>query len=183
VAFDDAKNDAQLADAVLWSLYNGHEDWLLGLIREDLTNSGPGRVACGLTIAGFLDASTKAEHLWKQTIDMLSLSGWPLEVLVAARLAYQRNIDARYWLEQYLTASDCDRAFDYLNLFAERTDSRSHIWMGSIVEAYRQNVPRALLEHMNAKIDEMQSSRKKVEDARKKTLFFTAIGGSISPWL
>jgi hypothetical protein len=38
-------------------------------------------------------------------------------------------------------------------------------------------------EDMDAKIDERQSSRKKVDEARKKTLFFTAIGGNVSPWL
>ena len=82
-----------------------------------------------------------------------------------------------------LTAADYDRAFDYLNLFIERQDSRSHIWTGTIVEKHRQNVPHALLEHMDAKIDERQSTRKKVDEARKKTLFFTKIGGNVSPWL
>jgi len=180
---DSAKNDAQLDQFAFWSLRDSHESWLLEIINEDLSQASAGRIARGLTLAGFLDCTDNANALWKNDIEMRSLTGWLGQVRAAAKRSYQRNVRARYWFEQYLTATDPDNAFGYLNLCIECLDLRSFLWMQQMVDHRRKDLLQPWLEHLDIKIDARKNRRKKVEDERKKTLFFTPISSDMSPWL
>jgi hypothetical protein len=114
---------------------------------------------------------------------MRSLTGWLGQVRAAAKRSYQRNVRARYWFEQYLTATDPDNAFGYLNLCIECLDLRSFLWIQQLVDHRRKDLLQPWLEHLDIKIDARKNRRKKVEDERKKTLFFTPISSDMSPWL
>jgi hypothetical protein len=182
-AFDTAKNDTQLAEAVLWALRNEQEDWLLNLIREDLKEPSAGRIARGITLAGLLDSTDKAEALWNQTVNQLALEGWLQDVRMAAYSTYQRNIRARHWFEQYFSTTDPDLAFGRLNLSIDSLDSRWFLWGTEITKSHREHVPHSWLQHLDVRKQDRDAQRKKVSDQQTKTLYFTPIGGSISPWL
>jgi hypothetical protein len=58
-----AKNDSELAHYTFFALRNGHEEWLLSFLREQMNHPSAGRIALSLTVSGYLDVCRR--HLGK----------------------------------------------------------------------------------------------------------------------
>lgn len=177
-----AKNDDALADAAYQCLKNGHEDWLIDFIHRELEESNAGRVARGLTLAGFLDDTERAQKLWSE-INKLALGEWLNEVRSTARSSYEHNIHARYWFEQFYQSANKDEAFSRLKLFHECMDQRSHLWGHSMTKQFQDKVAPDWLSHLEVTAGARRERKKNVAEERKKTLFFNAISHNVWPWL
>ena len=102
------KNDQDLVQIAFAALQGGHEQWLIGSIREDIAAMLAGLVARGLTLAGLLDETENATRLWKEEIEPLLLTGWLAKVRDEAWRTYQRNVQSRYWFAEFLASRNAD---------------------------------------------------------------------------
>lgn len=182
-AFQNERTDADLADAVFWTLRNGHEAWLLKLVEGYLARPDPGPVARGIAIAGLLDCSSAADDLWARNVGTLTLPQWLDQTRTAALRTYRRNQHARNWLRKYFETADRDEAFGYLNLFNECQDTRSALWTRAVGEPYQNGDRRPWIDHFDVNMQARTERRKKADESLKKSLFFTAVRNDVWPWL
>jgi hypothetical protein len=178
-----AKSDYDLSLYAFLALKHGHEDWLVSLIEENLGAPDAAGIARALTLAGFLDATAKAEELWSGKIDPLSLSGWLDDVRRAARSSYKDNKDSCFWFERFFTAKDPAVAFAAMRLFRECKDRRAGLWGQRIVNEHKDAVPKSWLVHLDATQELLKAKTKKRDDSRKKTLCHTRTLSNMAPWL
>ncbi len=83
-----ARNDDDFMQIVFSSLKAGHEQWLIGFIREAIIARNAGKIASGLTLAGLLDTTESAGNLWCVEIEPMVLKGWLGGVRDEARRKY-----------------------------------------------------------------------------------------------
>ena len=177
-----AKNDEDIAQIAYSALSGGCENWLIGVIREDIAAASAGVIAMGLTLAGLLDATENATKLWRDEIEVLPLAGWLTGVRGEAWRRYQSNVHARYWFGQFLASRNSDEAFAYMLLFQETLDLRHNLWAQPMIDQQREDMPSACLRHIDATGDTRASARKKIDDDMKKLLFSTRTVSGLAPW-
>lgn len=118
-------NDDQKLFTFAWNLQKHEQtDWLIEQIQRDLAHWMPGRVARGITLAGFLVPAPEIEKWRTDTLSAATASGWLTEVHEAARKRYRRYCWSQHWLQQFVNAADDDIAFAAFELLVTSVDRR-----------------------------------------------------------
>lgn len=126
--YDDARNDADLMDAVVTLEARGHRDLILAAIDADLGSDRPLRRARGLTAAGFLQKSDAADHLWRDRLATPAATGWLRYVHGRATADYERECWMRHWGDRVLTATTEAEAFAAHRMLRPIVDDRFWSW-------------------------------------------------------
>lgn len=124
LVLDEANDDAKLFDFAVGVQNSGQSDWLINQIGLDLGGKSAGRIARGLTLAGFLQPTERADQLWAGRLASAPASGWLVDVHRAARQRYQRYKSARHWFDILRSTDDDDEAFAAFELFVCALDGR-----------------------------------------------------------
>jgi len=182
-ACDHAKTDEDLGKIATSVIEHGREGWLISRIHRDLDRESAGEIARGLTFAGLLDATPAAEHLWRTRLAQPPGPGWLAHVHERAHWLYQRNTWAHYWVEEFLTERDPDRAFCRHLLFLHSADHRAFGWVPDRVGKAWKGLPKAWQVHWSFRWPGLKAAVKKKDEEWKKTLFGSKITHHIQwPW-
>lgn len=180
--FESVKDDAELAQRVMWCLKAEQEEWLLATIHNYVKSPNIKNVALGLTLAAFLDSTKAADEFWESEIHKIAFEGWLKKVKARSVATYKANTFARHWLKMYFEEKDSAIAYDYFNLFVECLDSRALVWSIEIAAHYAKNTHKYRVEYYDLRASSRRTRREKVKNERKKTLFFSNTSKYLSPW-
>lgn len=123
-ALDEANNDQKLADFAINLQINGHTNWLLSRIREDLGGPSAATTARAMTLAGFLAPGSSAEALWSGPLALPPSTGWLAQVHQASKSNYETALYSKHWRDEFFKTTDSAMAFSAFELFAEGVDRR-----------------------------------------------------------
>lgn len=128
--FANTSTDKALLDLVIAVQLNGKDAWIEELVKADAASLHLWRRKRAI----ILDAFRNYPHIDKLVWPEGEKTGsW--QALKERMVAWtNRGAFARYWWNQFVTASTADEAFCAWTVFLSCADRRAHIWMDSIAE-------------------------------------------------
>ncbi|KAA0676539.1 hypothetical protein DS837_30685 [Azospirillum brasilense] len=180
---DHTYDDYELSLIATAIIDSGQQGWLIRRIERDLSGSSAGQIARGLWLAGLLDASDAADHLWRAGLANPPAPGWLADVHALADRQYRRNIQARRWLDEFLEERDRDRAFGRHLLFLRCADRRAYAWAPERLREAWDDLPEPWRLHWNLCFQDLKTTIEKRDKKGRETLFGTKITSHIQwPW-
>lgn len=181
---NEAKTDADLQKCATWAEQYGCVNWLIGYIYQHVEGVSSGEMARGMTLAGFLDRSDVADPIWADLLKIPLYGGWLEHVRNWAHYNYEQNVNARYWLNAFLSEVNPDRAFSNYVLFVECADARALKWGPSSVSRVYDQLPKLWQCHWSMNDEQLKKKVEKRTKDNEKYLFGTKIfKDTHSPWL
>lgn len=121
---DAACDDAKLADLAIGAQRHGQTRWLHAAIDRDLAERSAGKIARGITLAGFLDDTDDALERWDAELTAFPAEGWLNEIRSASRFRFETNRRARHWYRTFLAAPTNAEIAGAFELFLSCADDR-----------------------------------------------------------
>jgi hypothetical protein len=123
----DANDDQKLFDFAVALQREGDVGWLVDLIRAELQSEVAGKIARGITLAGFLSPSDVTDRLWQNELAASPAPGWLERVWLASSNTFQRVKESRHWRDQFFSCTSDEDAFAAFELMIASVDGRLSI--------------------------------------------------------
>jgi hypothetical protein len=168
-----ADNDDKLFSVARAAQKHGRVDWLFNRIARDLSASNAGLIARGMTLAGFLSTSPRADEFWAENLSKPPATGWLETVYRSAKASIERDRSMRHWYEAFKTASSDDVAFGCHMLMLEAADERILLPGGVPTRDELASWPIRRRTHWIVMAQEIPGVMKHRVEKRKKTFLWT----------
>lgn len=120
----DANDDQKLFDFAVALQQEGDVGWLVNFIRGELKSDVAGKIARGITLAGFLSPSDVTDRLWQNELASPPAPGWLEHVWNASRATLQRGRDCQHWRDRFISCESDEDAFAAFELMVASVDGR-----------------------------------------------------------
>jgi len=129
-SFALTSTDQAILDVVIAAQFNGCEDWLDKLIRQDLVSAYQWRRKRGLMLDALRSYPDPQALEWPYGVKVTSIDS------LNSRMAKWRNRGtlARLWWGKFVQALDAPSAFAAWNVFLACADRRAYVWMNKDTE-------------------------------------------------
>ncbi|MBX9829163.1 MAG: hypothetical protein K2Y27_29755 [Xanthobacteraceae bacterium] len=152
--------------------------WAVSHIRELLAGATTsGDIARAVTLAGFLDNSPEARHLWNEgDLKQPLIDGWLGIVYAEARERIVAAWNALDWLKAALAADTDERFFSYWNLFVRWSDLRVLPIAARQITNAMPSLSKRRADFIAFNWDAVNGNAQKAKNNYERTLFFTTTG-------
>lgn len=180
---ESCSNDLELFEFVLAFQQEGNISWLKQIIREGLDSPWHFNQARAIMLLGFLeDAESKVTLQEYCNVPQ----SWIKSVAEKALAAYQRNVWAKHWFQQFLEDDDNVKAWACYKLFLKCVDRRFLIWEPEFVN--EESVKNMQIEERVKFLRLNQNELKKHIEANEKRRRETFLGEKVLkdkvwPWM
>lgn len=172
ISFASTSTDVALLDLVIAAQFNGRDEWLQSVIKEDQASRFLWRHKRALTLEGFSAAADAQSLNWPSGPKTTSV-----EALVSSAIQWRnRRALARLWWVKFTQASDAGAAFAAWHVFLKCADRRAYVWMkvsatGTVVVSELDRL-RALHVQMNrSQLDRALAAAERKPNGLKDCLF------------
>lgn len=180
---NSATTDDRLIDLCIEAHRNERQDFLLKRIRSDLQAIEVGDRARGITLLGYAEAAPEFDTIWAELADTPPQHGWLLEVYLAAKRRYTRNVEARAAHRAFLTEPDPTLAYAHYEVFIAKADNRAVLWAQQDMNALTDRNQRAKRAHWRVNAHRIDQKLKARRERAKGLLYHTAIVKAQAPWM
>lgn len=160
---DEADTDREIAVEVLAAFWASRGDVIAEYVDDLLSTEEPARVSRALMVTGFSDQNDHADAILNRYRGSVGFIG---NATRAAQYAYERNVWARYWYDQMVTATEPTDFWRFSVLFTKVVDGRIALW-----EASTANASDMFLRFFPTIESEIKRRIKKWQDSRRDKLF------------
>ena len=173
--------DQALFNLAIVAAYNGKDDWLATLIKQDQASKFAWRRKRAIVLAGFTVNNTlPVEDAWPSGEIK---TGYADLAQKAARHRWAEAC-ARHWWRAYLASSDPTKAYAAWVLFLRSADRRCWVWMNQDIEAAQESDDFFKLKMIHAGLNQgkLENALKKREDKLDKNFLDRRIFAGVGPW-
>jgi len=126
---DEAMSDAALLELATMAAAFSRSDWIDGQAHSLVSSPSLWRKAKGAMLAALSDLDEATVEAVLKKIGPDVAGSWVERLVPAMRDGHRRNLWARHWYRQFLTASGWDEAYAAFTLFLGCADRRCRLWM------------------------------------------------------
>lgn len=180
-SFANTSTDRTLLDLIIAAQVNGREAWLDELVKVDTASPRLWRRKRSIVLNAFRNYPNIDNLDWPEGEKDTS---WQE---LNARMTAWTNVGvfARYWWEQFVSASTADEAFSAWTVFLSCADRRAHVWMDTIAKKMESGSELDRLRRLHVQLNRDLLERKLLKQEENSPSLSNKLFGYDAPasWL